>query len=117
MLRGATVSLRVAEWPRWQPVTRMAGDGARSDSFRIHGHKWRLVYSMGYNGSCSWVVFCSGPSATVAGDSGGSSATGFDLNSGSDQTQTFSSGPGVYQVSVTPGADNARWSMVVEDYF
>ncbi len=113
---GATVSLRVAEWPRWQPVARWQGDGVpRSEQFRIQGQRWRLRYSMQYQGTCTWVVFCSGPSATVAGP--GSSATGFDLNTGSDQTQTFSSGPGVYQVSVTPGGDNASWSMTVEDYY
>jgi hypothetical protein len=116
LIPGATVTLRVAEWPRWQPVARLEGDGGvRSEQFRIQGQRWRLRYSMEYSGTCTWVVFCSGPSATVAG--AGSSPTGFDLNTGSDQTQALSSGPGVYQVSVTPGGDNAKWVMTVEDYY
>ncbi|HEY6398741.1 MAG TPA: protein kinase, partial [Solirubrobacteraceae bacterium] len=90
LVPGATVSLRVAEYPRWQPVASLQGDtGSRSGQFRIQGYRWRLRYSMQYSGTCTWVVFCSGPSATVAGGAG-SSGTGFDLSTGSDQTQTFS---------------------------
>jgi hypothetical protein len=27
------------------------------------------------------------------------------------------SGPGVYEIRVTPGADTAHWSLNVEDYY
>ncbi len=114
---GSTVRLRAAEWPRWRPLLSLAGDaGGQSRPFEIRGTQWRLVYDMANQGICSWAsVFCSGPSATVV-QPGGASLGGFDLNEGSNQTQIVHSGPGQYQVSVSPG-DDASWSMVVEDYY
>jgi hypothetical protein len=32
-----------------------------------------------------------------------------------DQVQTFATKPGTYQLKVTPGGDEARWSMQVQD--
>jgi serine/threonine-protein kinase len=113
---GATVSLRAAEMPRWQPVVRLAGDAAgRSGPFRIRGTQWRVVYTMGYNGTCTWVVFCSGPSATVV-QRGGSNPARFDLQEGTGQSTTFQTGAGIYEIDIAPGGDNASWSMIVEDY-
>jgi hypothetical protein len=30
---------------------------------------------------------------------------------------TFNSGPGQYEITITPGSDNARWSVRVQDYY
>jgi hypothetical protein len=118
LLPGSTVKLSVAETPQWRPIISFSGDGpGRSAPFRIRGTRWRIVYSMGYQGLCTFIFFCSGPSAKIATIEGGSHPSGFDLNEGQDQTQQFASGAGVYQVTVTPGSDTARWSMEVEDYY
>jgi hypothetical protein len=69
---------------------------------------------MAYHGTCTWIVFCSGPHARIS-TANGSSIAGFDLNDGGTQIQTFSTRPGTYQVKVTPGGDEARWSMQVQD--
>ena len=70
---------------------------------------------MAYHGTCTWLVFCSGPHAHVL-TPGGSSIKSFGLNDGGPQTETFSTGPGTYEVRVTPGGDQARWSMQIQDY-
>lgn len=112
----SAVHLSVAEVPRWRPLTSFSGDGSgRSVPFRIRGNRFRLLYNMGYNGMCTFIIFCSGPSARVTNVNGGATLNQFDLNEGGGQTQTFNSGPGVYQVRVTPGDDSAHWSIQVED--
>jgi serine/threonine-protein kinase len=117
LLPGATVKLSVAEAPRWRPLTSFSGDaGGESVVFRILGQRWRLVYSMSYQGMCALIIFCSGPSAQVF-HPGGTSLTGFDLGTGSAQTRVFELGPGLYQVRVAPGSDSAAWSIEVEDYY
>jgi hypothetical protein len=115
---GASVVLSVAEAPRWRALTSFSGDtGAHSVVFRILGKQWRAIYSMGYQGVCTLIFFCSGPSAQVLRPATGGSVTQFDLGTGSGQTEVFSSGPGLYQIRVTPGSDTARWSMTIEDYY
>jgi hypothetical protein len=84
--------------------------------FRIQGQQWRVVYRMGYVGTCTLIVFCSGPSARVR-DLDTGQATGFDLNNGSGQTQTFGSGPGQYRIEVQAGNDTASWSIEIQDYY
>jgi hypothetical protein len=37
------------------------------------------------------------------------------MNDGGTQVQTFATKPGTYRLRVTPGGDEARWSMQVED--
>jgi serine/threonine protein kinase len=115
----STVTLTVAEIPRWRALTSFAGEqGGRSVPFRIRGTRWRLVYSMSYGGVCSVFSFlCSGPSARIDNLRTGASAARFDLGSGAGQTQLLESGPGLYEVNVTPGSDGASWSMKVEDYY
>ena len=114
----ATVALSVAETPRWRNLTSLAGDGhGQSVPFRILGTRWRVLYSMGYQGTCTFIFFCSGPSAQVANLGSWSDTAGFDLNDGSGQTQVFKSGPGLYQITVSPGNDTARWSIEVQDYY
>ena len=118
LLPGSRVSLSVAEPPRWRSVIGFTDRGGHySTPFRIRGTHWRLVYSMGYSGTCTFLLFCSGPSAQVTNLDTNSSAGAFDLNEGSDQVQTFQGGPGVYQVRVTPGNDSTHWSFEVEDYY
>jgi eukaryotic-like serine/threonine-protein kinase len=118
LARHATVILSVAETPRWRPLTSFAGksDG-RSVPFRIRGTQWRVVYGMGYDGLCTFIFICSGPSAQVVDLNHPSDAAKFDLNKGSDQTHVFKAGAGLYQISIQPGSDTAHWSMEVEDYY
>lgn len=114
--RRSAVNLSVAEVPRWRPLTSFSGDGpGQSVAFRIRGNRFRLLYNMGYDGTCTFIFFCSGPSAQVSNVNSGAALNPFGLNEGSGQTQVFNSGPGVYQVSVTPGNDGAHWSIQVED--
>jgi eukaryotic-like serine/threonine-protein kinase len=116
LARGAVVDLSVAETPRWRSVTSFSGsDAGQSVPFRIRGSRWRVVYNMGYPNGCSFIFFCSGPNAQVTNVNSGANLNQFSLNQGSDQTQVFNTGPGVYQVAVTPGSDSASWSIEVDD--
>ena len=112
---GGTVTLDVAEAPRWRNVTGF--DGRQSVPFAIRGRRWRVLYRMGYSGTCTFILFCSGPNAQIRSPSTGNQAGSFSLNSGTGQTQVFDTGPGTYQVSVTPGGDSARWSIEVQDWY
>jgi eukaryotic-like serine/threonine-protein kinase len=115
---GSTVTLSVAERPRWRALTSFSGeDGGRSVPFKVRGTQWRIVYDMGYKGTCTLIFICSGPSAHIANLSGGGDPHGFDLNEGDNQAWTFSSGSGIYQVTITPGNDSARWSVQIQDYY
>ena len=109
----STVTLLAAENPSWHSVTSFSGQGGgQSVPFQIRGTQWRIVYQMSYDGTCDFVLFCNGPSAQVVGPSNAS----FNLNDGSDQTRVFKGGPGVYQIQIQSGWDNARWSITVEDW-
>jgi hypothetical protein len=115
---GATVSLSVAETPRWRAVETFTDRiGRASAPFRIRGTRWRIVYRMSYNGACTFLFFCMGPTAHVASPDEGTTLTTFSLNEGSDQVRSFRSGPGVYQIEITPGDDSASWSVQVQDYY
>jgi hypothetical protein len=92
-------------------------DGRASVPFTIRGSRWRIVYSMSYQGMCTFIVFCSGPSAQVADLRRSTTSGSFDLGEGDGQTRTFDSGPGLYQVKVSPGSDSASWSVQVQDYY
>jgi serine/threonine-protein kinase len=113
-----TVALFVAEVPSWHAVTSFSanGGGGHSVPFQIRGSQWRIVYSLSYNGTCDFVFFCSGPSAQVLGLGADSTNQSFDLNSGSSESRAFNTGPGVYQVDINSGLDDARWSIEVEDW-
>jgi PASTA domain len=114
--RHATVRLSVAETPRWRPVTYFSGTS--SVPFTIRAKQWRVVYRMGFVGTCSLVIFCDGPTAhVIRPGSGHDSVADFGMNDGDPQTQTFQSGPGTYQVTVSPGSDTTRWSFEVDDYY
>ena len=115
---GATVALSVAEQPRWRTLTSFSGtSSARSVPFQIEGRQWRVRYSMSYEGTCTLLLLCFGPSVKVVNLRGGGTLEGFDLSSGSGHGHTFDSGPGLYGVSISSGQDAARWSMVVQDYY
>jgi len=116
--RGSTVSLSVAEEPRWHALTTFSGVGeGRSVPFSILGRRWRVSYSMSYEGTCSLLVVCFGPSAQAQNLQNGSSAGSFELGEGEVETHVFESGPGLYRLTVSGGHDRARWSMTVEDYY
>jgi hypothetical protein len=72
---------------------------------------------MSYSGMCTFIFFCSGPSAQIVSSERGNHVTSFDLGDGDHQIQTFNTGPGVYQVMITPGNDSATWSAEVQDYY
>ena len=112
--RGSTVTLSVAEVPQWRTVTTF--DGRSSGLIHIRGERWRVDYRMAFQGTCTFILFCSGPSARVT-DAAGSYLAGFGLQNGSNQVQTFSSGPGQYEIQVTPGDDDAGWSVQVQDLY
>jgi PASTA domain len=115
---GSTVSLSVAEAPRWRALIAFTDrSGQASPAFRIRGKRWRIVYRMSYNDTCTFIFFCMGPTARVASLDHGTTVSTFDLNTGSDQIRTFHSGPGIYQVKIAPGDDSARWSAEIQDYY
>jgi hypothetical protein len=114
---GSHVTLNVAEVPQWRAVETFSGsDATRTLQFSVRGRQWRVVYTMGFEGTCTFVIFCSGPSAQVTRASG-SYTMGFGLNDGGRHSRLFQSGPGLYRLTVSPGDDTARWSMSVEDYY
>jgi hypothetical protein len=112
------VSLAVAETPHWQPVTSLSGGGRTTTaSFRIRGSRWRVVYRMSYVGTCTFILFCSGPSASAESVGSGSTAGSFDLSDGGRQTRQFTTGPGSFQLRISPGSDTARWTAWIEDSY
>jgi eukaryotic-like serine/threonine-protein kinase len=115
---GATVTLSVGEARRLRGLTRFQGsDDGRSVPFKIRGARWEIVYSMGYQDTCTFLLFCSGPSATVTNVTTGSTVDQFDLGEGDNKTRIFGTGPGTYQISVSAGSDSAAWSIKVDDYY
>ena len=115
---GSTVTLSVGEARRLRSLTSVQGtDSGRSVPFKVRGSRWEIVYSMGYNDTCTFLLFCSGPSATVTSVTNGSTVDQFDLGEGGNKTRIFDTGPGVYQISVSPGSDSADWSIKVDDYY
>jgi eukaryotic-like serine/threonine-protein kinase len=110
---GSTVHLSVAETPQWRPLTTFQGAG--SGTFRITGEHWRLVYSMGFQGTCTWIFWCSGPTARVIDATTGQTVARFGLTDGSGEVRTFATGPAAYEIQVAPGADDARWSVRIDD--
>jgi serine/threonine-protein kinase len=112
--RGSIVTLNVAEVPSWHTVTTF--DGRSSGVVHIQGERWRVVYKMDFQGTCTWILFCSGPTARVT-DAAGRYVAGFGLQNGTNEVQTFSKGAGDYDVQVTPGGDQAGWSVQVQDLY
>jgi eukaryotic-like serine/threonine-protein kinase len=116
--RGSTIALSVAEAPRWRVLTSFSGvDSGHSVPFRILGGRWRVSYSMDYEGTCTLLVVCFGPSAQVEDLETGSSFGSFELGEGPSETHIYGSGPGLYRLDVSAGHDAARWSMTVADYY
>lgn len=113
--RGSLVTLNVAEVPRWHDVTTFTGGD--SGAFHIAGQHWRIVYTMGFHGTCTWILFCSGPTARVVDARTRRYVAGFGLQNGTGQVQSFTSGAGSYDVRVTPGGDDAGWSLQVQDLY
>jgi hypothetical protein len=116
--RGSTIALSVAEAPRWRALTSFSGvNDGHSVPFRILGSRWRVSYSMDYEGTCTLLVVCFGPSAQVEDLETGSSFGSFELGEGPSETHVYGSGPGLYRLDVSGGHDAARWSMTVADYY
>jgi hypothetical protein len=104
----SNVTLDVAEVPRWRTVTSFTGTD--SGPIRIRGARWRIVYRMSYVGTCTFIFFCDGPTAHVNG-------TSFGLSDGGGRTREFDTGPGTYDITLTPGADTASWVIEVQDNY
>jgi hypothetical protein len=114
---GSEVTLSVGEPRRLRALTSLQGSSdGRSVPFRVRGTRWEIVYSMGYQGACTFLVFCSGPSATVTNITSGATVDQFGLGEG-DKTRIFDTGPGTYQISVSAGSDSADWSIKIDDYY
>jgi serine/threonine-protein kinase len=114
---GARVALRVAEVPRWRTVAVLAGsDADHTPIVRIRGTRWRLVTSMHYVGTCTFIIFCDGPTAHVTSFPAGD-ATSFDLAKADARVVPMSGGPGQYELSVAPGDDTAAWRIEVQDHY
>jgi eukaryotic-like serine/threonine-protein kinase len=112
------VSVHVAEVPQWRPITSLTGSGqTTSAQFRVRGARWRIVYTMGFQGTCTFIFFCSGPHAEVDNVRSGATVDTFGLSDGGRQTRTFNTGAGAYDLTVSPGDDTARWQVWVEDYY
>jgi hypothetical protein len=108
----------VAEQPRWPALTTFSGvANGRSVVFHILGRRWRVNYEMDYEGSCTLLLVCFGPSAEAVDLRSGSGFGGFELDEGDAHTHTFDEGPGLYRVLVSAGHDSARWSITVDDYY
>ncbi len=113
--RGSMVTLKVAEVPQWRTVTTF--DGRSSGAVKIIGRHWRVVYRMTFSGTCTWILFCSGPTARVIDTATGRYVAGFGLQDGTGQVQSFDRGAGSYEIQVTPGSDDAGWSLQVQDLY
>ncbi len=114
---GATVALSVAAAPQWRIVTSLSGrDDGSSVAFRIRGQRWRVRYSMAYDGSCTLLLVCFGPSVQARTVPGGERVDVWSLDKGDGRVRTIQSAPGVYQLTITRGDDHARWTMEVEDF-
>jgi hypothetical protein len=113
--KGSTVTLRVAEVPTWKTVTTFTGTS--SPVFRIEGSRFRLLYSVRDEKSCTLWIFCSRTSVAVAKTSSGATVDSFALSDGEHQTQMFKTGRGSYQVKVDPASGDARWSFTVQDWY
>ncbi|GAC1436622.1 MAG: hypothetical protein NVSMB51_08370 [Solirubrobacteraceae bacterium] len=111
---GSTVRLLVAEPARLRRVTSFSGPA--SAAFRIRGRRWRLRYTMRYDGRCLLVLVCFGPKASVSGP-GGARVAQFDLSEGSGGHSFESAAPGVYRVTVTQGRDRAHWHFDAQDFY
>jgi eukaryotic-like serine/threonine-protein kinase len=115
---GSEVAVSVAEAPRLRGLTSLAGvGGGHSVPFRILGSRWQISATMSYQGTCTFIFVCSGPSATVTNTSTGATVDQFDLAEGSGQPRMIDSGPGTYRIAISPGSDSARWAVKVDDYY
>jgi hypothetical protein len=112
------VTLNVAEVPQWRELTSLDGSSQpNSTSFRVRGSQWRVVYTMSYQGTCAFIFWCSGPQAEVDNIGSGTTVAVFALNNGGRQTRVFTTGPGTYRLSVSPGSDSAGWQAYIADYY
>jgi len=115
---GTTVALSVAEVPELRPLTSFWGEGGgHSVPFRIYGTRWELFTAMSYQGTCTFVFICDGPTARITNVKTGQTVAQFGLSEGTNKARTIDAGAGVYEITVSPGNDDAKWSVKVEDYY
>ncbi len=114
---GSTVVLGVAAAPQWRTVTSFSGrDDGKSVAFRIRGQRWRVVYRMAYDGSCTLLLVCFGPRAQARTVPGDQRADSWSLDKGTGKVRTIESGAGIYQLTISGGDDHALWGMEVQDF-
>ena len=92
-------------------------DDGKSVVFRILGRRWRVSYDMAYRGTCLFIVVCDGPSAQVKNVEEGNTFGGFELDQGEGKSHVYDTGPGLYQVVISGGRDQAGWQMSVQDRY
>ena len=108
----------VSEVPRWRSLTTFSGvDDGRSVVFSVLGRRWRVTYSMAFQGTCLLLFVCGGPSVKAQDVNTGSAIGSFGLEEGDSSTHVFNGGPGLYRLLISGGRDSARWSMTVQDYY
>jgi serine/threonine protein kinase len=113
--RGSTVTLDVAEVPTWKTIGQFSS--TTSPVYVIQGSRFRIVYSVQNEKSCTLWVFCSRTSATLTDAASGAPLDQFDLSDGVNESQVFTTGRGSYQISVAPSSGDARWSFAVQDWY
>jgi eukaryotic-like serine/threonine-protein kinase len=113
--RHSLVTLTVAEVPTWKTIGQFSA--TTSPVYVIQGSRFRIVYSVQNEKSCTFWVFCSRTSATVTNAASGAPLDHFDLSDGVDESQVFTTGRGSYQISVDPSSGDARWSFAVQDWY
>jgi hypothetical protein len=113
--RHSTVTLNVAEVPAWKALGQFSS--TTSPVYLIQGSRFRIVYSVQNEKSCTLWVFCSRSSATVTDTASSGTLDHFDLSDGTNESHVFAAGPGRYQLNVDPASGDARWSFAVQDWY
>jgi len=117
---GSTVTLSVAQAPRWRQLDSLAGaGGAVTAPLLVLGDRLRIVYSLRFGDDCSfWFLsFCSGPTVSLVEQDSGRAVARVQLGAGSRQTQAIQAPPGRYRLLLSPGGDPASWSLALQDYY
>jgi hypothetical protein len=110
---GSSVTLDVSEVPRWRTVTTFSARS--SPALHIVGARWRILATAQGAHRCSFLVFCHSTSAVVTAAGSRSVLRRVTLGDGTAAPSVFSTGPGTYQLTVSPASGSTRWSIEVQD--
>jgi hypothetical protein len=111
------IRLSVSEVPRFRQVATVTT--AHAAPIRIRGERWRIASTVSSADHCTLLVlFCKHTSATVlrVGTGGTTSpVASFGLSDGSDQLRVFDTGPGTYELRISPATGDTKYSIAVDD--